>query len=166
MATHKKSDKDTHRSAVGIATDIAKRAQESLRSIGGDTARRQTARFAARAIEMQRRIMIGSIDALGRIQDQTGKAMHDALKNSGWVPGEAKQVIEEWRDTGKKGRDDFRKATDKSFDLIAKYLDRVQKTGTHKEPQAKTPAKAKSAKAAPRKAVSKKAPAKSSSNGA
>ncbi|MEK7794745.1 MAG: hypothetical protein AAB353_09460 [Candidatus Hydrogenedentota bacterium] len=161
MATGKKPAPETKKSAVGIATDMVKRAQEGLRSIGGDTARRQTARFAARAIEMQRRIMIGSIDALGRMQDQTGKAMHDALKNTGWVPNEAKQVIEEWRDTGKKGRDDFRKTTDKSFDLVAKYLERVQKTGTAQDAPAKPSTKAKAAKSAPKKAAPKKAPAKS-----
>ena len=68
-----------------------------------------------------------SIDALGKLQKRSDKMVRRTVKDADWIPGEGKDVVEEWVSTMEKARAEFKKATDKSFDLLLKYLKRLEK---------------------------------------
>ena len=147
---------------------MRERASERFRTFAEDTretTKRKATQLAISVVDFQKTTMGNAIDVIGKVQDQSGKMLHEIIQKASWVPGEGREVVDEWNRTIKKGREDFRRTTDKSFDLVAQYLKRLQKQAapatvaksTAKKPAKQAPAK----KAAPKKA-SRKSPSKSS----
>ena len=148
--------------AMDRSRDIVRDAQERFRRVTRDTTRKKAVQLALSVVEFQKATTSNSIDLIGRVQDQTGKMLHDVLKNVTWVPSEGKQVVDEWRTTVEKGRMDFKATSNRSFDLIIRYLERVQKEAEKESATAPGTAKKKTAaKGGPRKAVAKKSSTKS-----
>ena len=127
-----------------FGADAAKRASEWTRDAG----RERTADMALRVIDLQRRTFDGTLKGIGRLQDQTGKMLHKIAQGASWVPDEGKQVVDEWNKATHRGREDFQKTMDKSFELLTHYFERVKKNG---------PAPKAAAKRKPRAAAKKKA---------
>lgn len=163
----KKAVKDVRKRAEKArkrAKDLVKRARTSIRSVNADSTRRRAAQLTISVIEFQKAAFDNTIDIIGKLQEQTGKMLHEAVDNLSWVPGEGKEVVDEWIKTVNKGRKDFKHSSDKSFDLITKFVKRIEREQSAKTAAAKKPAKKKSTtkkKAASKKsATKKKAPAK------
>ncbi|MCH7908785.1 MAG: hypothetical protein IIB38_04125 [Candidatus Hydrogenedentes bacterium] len=130
-----------------------KRARKRIQSVNADSTRRRAAQLTISVIDFQKAAFDNIIDFIGRLQEQTGKVLHEAVDNLSWVPGEGKEVVDEWIKTVNKGRKDFKRSTDKSFDLISKFVKRIEGERSAKKSTAK--------KAASKKTVArKKAPAK------
>lgn len=147
--------------AMDRSRDLVRDAGERFRRVTRDTTRKKAVQLALSVVEFQKATTANSIDLIGRVQDQTGKMLHDVLKNVSWVPSEGKQVVEEWRKTVEKGRTDFRATSNRSFDLIIRYLERVQKEAEKEAAAAPGTAKKKTAaKGRPRKAAAKKSSTK------
>ena len=142
--------------AVDRSRDLVREAQERFRRVTRDTTRKKAVQLALSVVEFQKATTANSIDLVGRVQDQTGRMLHDVLKNVSWVPSEGKQVVEEWRKTIEKGRADFKATSNKSYDLIIRYLERVQMEAEKEAAAAPGAAKKKTAaKGGPRKAAAK-----------
>ena len=141
--------------AASNATDAARRAADWGREAG----RKRAAEMALATIELQRKTFNGAIRGLGTLQDQTGKMLHRFAQSASWVPDEGRQVVDEWTSASKRGRDDFQKTMEKSFDLLAHYFERVKKgapaakkkTSTKKKSATKRKASTKRKKSAARK---------------
>jgi hypothetical protein len=124
-----------------------KRAADRTRAAGS----RRAADMALRSIELQRKAFNGAIRGIGSLQDQTGKMLHRYMQSSSWVPAEGRQVVDEWTKATKRGREDFQKTMEKSFDLLTHFFKRV-KTGepaAKKKPAAKRKAPARKSAAKP-----------------
>jgi hypothetical protein len=136
------------------AADAMRRAADRTREAGS----KRAADMALRTISLQRKAFNGAIRGIGTLQDRTGKVLHRFAQNASWVPDEGKQVVDEWNKATKRGRDDFQKTMEKSFDLLKHYFERMQKGGPVPK---KTPA-AKRKAATKKKAAAKKPDAGSS----
>lgn len=77
-------------------------------------------------VEFQRATFDGSFDAIIAFQDQQEQMVNDLLERVSFVPEEGKQLVNEWIETYKKGREDFRTTVEKSYDLVENYLDRIE----------------------------------------
>jgi hypothetical protein len=106
-----------------------------------DAGSKRAADMALRTIELQRKAFNGAIRGIGSLQDRTGKMLHQFAKSASWVPDEGRQVVDEWTKVTKRGREDFQRSLDKSFDLLSQYFERVKKGGP--APKKKTAAKRK-----------------------
>ena len=152
----KKAVTDVRKRAKNVgkrAKNLVKRARKRIQSVNADSTRRRAAQLTISVIDFQKAAFDNIIDFIGRLQEQTGKVLHEAVDNLSWVPGEGKEVVDEWIKTVNKGRKDFKRSTDKSFDLISKFVKRIEGERSAKKSSAK--------KAASKKTVArKKAPAK------
>ena len=137
---------------------IASKARTRIKSVTRDSTRKRAAQLTLSVIELQKAGFDNVIDIIGKLQEQTGKTLHKTVEGISWVPGEGKQVVDEWIKTVKRGRQDFKRTTDQSFDLMAKFVRRIERGQTAKKPAAKKrPAKKKSTrKAGPKKAAAKR----------
>ena len=163
----KKAVKDVRKRAKNAgkrAKDIGKRVRKRIQSVNADSTRRRVAKLTISVIEFQKATFDNTIDIIGKLQEQTGKMLHEAVNNLSWAPGEGKEVVDEWIKTVNKGRKDFKQSSDKSFDLIIKFVKRVDQEQSAKSSATKKPAAKKSSakkKAASKKSsAEKKAPAK------
>lgn len=86
----------------------------------------RAAKLALNWIDFQKTTFDNSLRLLGVLQDQTDKALHQLLGSVPYLPKEGRKVVEEWMRAVRRNRDEFRKAMDRSFDLISHYLERVQ----------------------------------------
>ena len=80
-------------------------------------------------VEFQRAAFDNSFNAIVTLQDQQEELVSRVLDSAGAVPEEAKEAVESWADSFKKARDDFKAATDRSFELLDQYFDRVRADG-------------------------------------
>ncbi len=168
----KKTVEDVQKRAKNVrkrAKNIVKRARTRIQSVNADSTRRRAAKLTISVIDFQKVAFDNTIDLIGRLQEQTGKMLHEAVDNLSWVPGEGKEVVDEWIKTVNKGRKDFKQSSDKSFDLISKFVKRIDREQSTKA-AAKRPTKKKSAakkktarkktsatkKAGPKKATAKR----------
>jgi polyhydroxyalkanoate synthesis regulator phasin len=61
------------------------------------------------------------------LQDQTEKLVSRFLEKAPWFPEEGKKAINDWMNTYKKGREDFKAAADESYKKVADYFADFQK---------------------------------------
>jgi len=127
-----------------FGAEAAERAREWTRDAG----RERTAQMALSVIELQRKTFDATLNGIGKLQDQTGKMLHKVAQSAAWVPDEGKQVVDEWNRATHRGRQDFQKTMEKSFDLLTHYFQRVKKGQPAKKHTAKKRAPAKKKPAA------------------
>jgi len=48
------------------------------------------------------------------------------MERASFLPEEGREVVHQWVDTFRRGREDYKATVDKSFDLVEKYFDRYQ----------------------------------------
>jgi gas vesicle protein len=63
-----------------------------------------------------------AFNAMVMVQDQTESMANSMLNQSAWMPAEGKQVINEWLDTIKKGRETYKQSIDDAFDKMEEFL--------------------------------------------
>lgn len=98
---------------------------KSVRATGAPTSAR-AAKLALNWIDFQKTTFDNSLKLFGVLQDQTDKALHQLLGSVPYLPKEGRKMVEEWMKAVRRNRDEFRKAMDRSFDLISNYLQRIQ----------------------------------------
>ena len=64
-----------------------------------------------------------SFNAMVMIQEQTERMVNTFLVQSTWLPDEGKKVISDWVKAYKKGREDFKKLVDQSYERVEDFLD-------------------------------------------
>jgi uncharacterized coiled-coil DUF342 family protein len=55
---------------------------------------------------------------MAMLQAQTEKTFQTSLEQTFWLPEEGRKMIDEWLESYKRGRDDFKKAVDENFQKI------------------------------------------------
>lgn len=124
---------------------LSQEAMRYARQWTSDAGREPAAKFALSAIEMQRKAMHNALKGIGKLQDQTGKIALKMAQGASWMPDEGRQVVDEWNKATQRGREDFEKTMNKSFDLLSKYFERVKKgqVGSKAASRKRAPAKRK-----------------------
>jgi hypothetical protein len=82
--------------------------------------------FQKQVIEFQKAAFDSTFDAVVAIQDQQEQFFADMLERSNTVPEEGKELVNEWIETFRRSREDFKAAADKSYGLMEHYLDRSE----------------------------------------
>ena len=82
--------------------------------------------FQKQIIEFQKAAFDSTFDAVVALQDQQEQFFTDMLERSSMVPDEGKELVNEWIETFRRGREDFKAAADKSYDLIEQYFERAE----------------------------------------
>ena len=85
--------------------------------------------MARQMIEFNKITFDSGFNAMVMVQEQTEKMVNGLMQQATWLPDEGKRVLNEWADTFKKGRNEFRSAVDESFKKAEAYFSQAGKTG-------------------------------------
>jgi len=75
-------------------------------------------KIANQMIDFQRTTFGTSFNAMAMLQEQTEKMFNTSLEQTFWVPEEGRKIVNEWLESYKKGRENFKKAVDENFRKI------------------------------------------------
>lgn len=63
-----------------------------------------------------------SFNAMVMLQQQAERAANTILDQATWLPEEGRKAIQQWADSYKKGRDDFKKLIDENYSRVESYF--------------------------------------------
>ena len=112
-------------------------------------------------VKFQKSSTKAGLNLVGKVQQYTEKTLRQAMKEASWVPDEGKDVVDEWAEMMHSGIDEFGRVIDKSFDLVLKFLERVEKDAKTSQTRKKASAKKGGAKTSAAKKKAATAPGKS-----
>jgi hypothetical protein len=118
------ADKPSPLDKVSQRLDDAGKAAELLSDEAARAAKRRAAKLALGIIDFQKTTFEHTLAVVGRAQDASAGLLTGMLKEADWVPEEGKQVAQEWTELVTRGRQEFEKTLNKSFDLITDYIGR------------------------------------------
>lgn len=87
---------------------------------------RQLLDFQKQVVEFQKSAFDNTFDAMVALQDQQRELMNRLVEQAPGLPAEAKEAIESWAESLTRARDEFKTTTDRSFELLERYLDRLE----------------------------------------
>ena len=85
---------------------------------------KQMVEFQRQLVEFQKTAFDSTFNALSALQDQQ-RALMSRLLDGSPLPGELKELMEEWGRALETGRDQFRDTVDRSFETVESYLERL-----------------------------------------
>lgn len=80
-------------------------------------------KMAKQMIEFQKTAFENSFSAMVMIQGQTEKIADQFITKNSIIPEEGQKMINEWRLSFKKGRDDFKKSVDENFKRMESFFE-------------------------------------------
>ena len=114
---------------------------------------KQLVEFQRQLVELQKQAFDSTFNALSAMQDQQRALMSRLIEGAPAVPGEMKELIDQWAQALESGREQFRDTVDRSFETVETYLERLAGDGTPSSGDSGSAGKAKgahsSAKGAP-----------------
>ena len=90
---------------------------------------KQIVEFQRQLVEFQKQAFDSTFNALSALQDQQRELMSRLLEGAPAVPGEMKQLLDEWTRAVETGREQFRDTVDRSFETVESYLERLAGEG-------------------------------------
>lgn len=81
-------------------------------------------------IEFNKTLLDNTFNAINTIQDQSARMLTAVIDKANWLPDDGKKAINDWVSAYKKGRDDFKAATDEKYEKVANYFIRLGNIGT------------------------------------
>jgi len=78
--------------------------------------------IAKQMIDFNKSSFDNTFTAMMLLQEQTEKMVNSFLSQANWLPEEARKTLDEWLASYKKGRDDFKKIVDESFQKVEEYF--------------------------------------------
>lgn len=90
---------------------------------------KQIVEFQRQIVEFQKQAFDSTFNALSALQDQQRELMSRLLEGAPAVPGEMKQLLDEWTRAVETGREQFRDTVDRSFETVESYLERLAGEG-------------------------------------
>lgn len=122
--------KQASKSPANILSDVFNRSMEVMSDLANATAATSmnaSLTSARYLVKFQKSSAKAGLDLIGKVQEYTEKTLRKAMKEAEWAPDEGKDVVEEWAKMMGSGIDEFGRVIDKSFDLVLKLIDRVEK---------------------------------------
>ncbi len=78
--------------------------------------------IAKQMIEFNKSSFDNTFTAMVLLQEQTEKMVNSFMEQANWLPEEGRNILDEWLATYKKGRDEFKKTVDESFQKVQEYF--------------------------------------------
>ncbi|MCC6796548.1 MAG: hypothetical protein IT366_15615 [Candidatus Hydrogenedentes bacterium] len=111
----------------------AARATKSAPRATAEPTSSRAAKLATNLIAFEKATFANATHLLGAINDQSERAIKNALGDASWMPKEGQEFVKEWNRTLRSTLKDFAKSVDKSFDLLSHYVERVQSETSKKK---------------------------------
>lgn len=86
--------------------------------------------IAREMIEFNKTLLDNTFNAINTLQDQSARMLTAVIDKANWLPDDGKKAINDWVSAYKKGRDDFKAATDEKYEKVANYFIRLGNVGT------------------------------------
>jgi hypothetical protein len=86
---------------------------------------KQFVEFQRQLVELQKQAFDSTFNALSAMQDQQRALMSRLIEGAPAVPGEMKELMDEWARALENGREQFRDTVDRSFETVESYLERL-----------------------------------------
>jgi len=93
----------------------------------------RAAKLALNLVEFEKTTFASATSLMQSLNDRSEKAIRHAISSSKWMPKEGQKLVEEWQRTLRHSLKDFSKSVDKSFDLMSRYIARLQAEAAKKE---------------------------------
>jgi len=90
----------------------------------------EQSKIAKQMIDFQKATFDNTFNAMTMLQDQTEKMVNMFLEQATWLPEQGKKALNEWVQSFKKGREDFKKAVDESFRKVENFFASTEKAKT------------------------------------
>lgn len=81
-------------------------------------------------IGFNKSVLDNTFNAISAIQDQSASMFTAFMDKANWLPDDGKKAITDWVSAYKKGRNDFKAATDEKYEKVANYFIRKENTGS------------------------------------
>jgi hypothetical protein len=88
--------------------------------------------IAKQMMDFNKTAFDNSFRAMSVLQDQTEQLVASFLEKAPWFPAEGKKAIDEWINSYKKGRADFKATADESYQKVLDYFKNQENSGTKK----------------------------------
>ncbi len=88
--------------------------------------------IAKQMMEFNKTAFDNTFNAMTVLQDQTEKLVFRFLEKAPWFPEEGKKAVNEWVNTYKKGREDFKNTADESYKKVTDYFAKAEKEEARK----------------------------------
>jgi hypothetical protein len=79
-------------------------------------------KMAKQMIDFNKATFDNTFNAMVLLQEQTEKMFNTFMAQATFLPEDGKKMLNEWVQTLKKGREDFKKAVDESFNKVEAYF--------------------------------------------
>ncbi len=83
--------------------------------------------IAKQMMEFNKTAFDNTFNAMTVLQDQTEKLVFRFLEKAPWFPEDGKKAVNDWVNTYKKGREDFKTAADDSYKKVTDYFAKTEK---------------------------------------
>lgn len=94
-------------------------------------------KIGRQALDFNKLTFDNTLEMLSKIQAQTEKMTDSFMKDHAAMPPEGLKMLDSWRDTAKKGQDEFKKAIDEGFNQTEKLLANFGQFTAQKEKEVK-----------------------------
>lgn len=74
-----------------------------------------------------------SFKAMVMMQEQAEKMVDLFLQQNAWFPEDGRKAVEDWTSAYRKGRSEFKKAVDESFEKVESFFGNPGKTTKHEK---------------------------------
>lgn len=79
-------------------------------------------KLAKQMIDFNKATFDNTFSAMVLLQEQTEKMVNTFMEQATFLPAEGKKMLNEWVETFKKGRENFKKTVDESFAKVEDYF--------------------------------------------
>jgi polyhydroxyalkanoate synthesis regulator phasin len=79
-------------------------------------------KMAKQMIDFNKATFDNTYNAMTLLQEQTAKMVNTFMGQATFLPEEGKKMLDEWVQTFKKGREEFKKAVDEGFTKVETYF--------------------------------------------
>ena len=73
-------------------------------------------------IDFNKSAFENSFNAMVMLQEQAERAANTIIDQATWLPEDGRKAIQDWADSYKKGRDDFKKLIDENYSRVEAYF--------------------------------------------
>ena len=91
--------------------------------------------IAKQMMEFNKTAFDNTFNAMTVLQDQTEKLVFRFLEKAPWFPEDGKKAVNEWVNTYKKGREDFKIKSEESYKKVTDYFAKTEKEEIRKAPK-------------------------------
>lgn len=79
-------------------------------------------KLAKQMIDFNKATFDNTFSAMVLLQEQTEKMVNTFMEQATFLPAEGKKMLNEWVETFRKGRENFKKTVDESFARVEDYF--------------------------------------------